>query len=163
MKKQQFTLVILLLISTLTFSINDPIKIYHKKATIYVHLNNPVKFEYNSDKLNNSAKTELKILAKNLILNNDLKVEIGVFTDTRNDPEFSLEITGKRANLIKQYLVKCGVNPDNLIAKGYGDTVIINKCKPFVKCTDAEHKKNRRVEFKILNPEKLTDFKMVKK
>ena len=166
MKKQLFPLLFVLLFQTIhatKTNNNDPIKIYRNKYSLFLYFDVKLDFEYNSVSLSDNIKFELKKVAEILIKQKELKFEIQVYTDTRNDPEFSLKITQKRAEAIKEYLVIRGANPDNIIAKGYGDTVIINKCKPFVKCTDAEHAVNRRVEFKILNPEKLTNFKMVKK
>jgi len=139
-----------------------PLQVYRDKYSLYIKVKNKITFETNEVKLNTSALHELGIISNELIDNKNLKIEIQVFTDTRNDPDFSLEITQKRADVIKEYLIYNGVNADNLIAKGYGDAHIINKCKPFVKCTDAEHAVNRRVKLKILNPEKLENYIMVK-
>ena len=141
----------------------DPLKITRKKFSLLVFVPNKLFYEKESVKLSESDKYNLGVIANGLLQNKDLKVQIKVFYDTTLDPEASKNITQKRAEAIKNYLVVCGVNPDNLIAKGYGDTVIINKCKPFVKCTEAEHAVNRRVELVIVNPEKLEHYKMVKK
>jgi outer membrane protein OmpA-like peptidoglycan-associated protein len=35
------------------------------------------------------------------------------------------------------------------MAKGYGETLLINKCADGVPCTEEEHQANRRTEFKI--------------
>ncbi len=141
----------------------DPLKITRKKFSLLVFVPNKLFYEKESVKLSKSDKYDLGVIANGLLQNKDLKVQIEAYYDTTLDPEASKNITQKRVEAIKNYLVVCGVNPDNLIAKGYGDTVIINKCKPFVKCTELEHAVNRRVEFKILNPEKLENYKMVKK
>ena len=166
MKKQLLPLLFVLIFQTIQATKttnNDPIEIYRNKYSLFLSLDTKLTFTYNNISLSDNTKIELKKVAKILLSQKDLKVEIQVYTDTRNDPEFSLKITQKRADRIKEFLINNGVNQKNIFAKGYGDTVITNKCKPFVKCTDAEHAVNRRVEFKILNPEKLTNFKMVKK
>jgi len=139
-----------------------PLQVYRDKFSLYVKVKNKITFETNEVKLNTTALHELGVISNELIDNKNLKIEIQVFTDTRNDPEFSLAITQKRADVIKKYLIHNGVNADNLIAKGYGDNYILNKCKPFVKCTESEHAINRRVELKILNPEELENYIMVK-
>jgi outer membrane protein OmpA-like peptidoglycan-associated protein len=38
-----------------------------------------------------------------------------------------------------------------IVAKGYGESELINKCKNGVKCEEKEHEENRRTEFKILS------------
>jgi hypothetical protein len=42
------------------------------------------------------------------------------------------------------------VDPDRLVAVGYGESRIINHCVNGVSCTDDEHRRNRRTEFKII-------------
>ena len=37
-----------------------------------------------------------------------------------------------------------------MAAKGYGETRLVNKCSNGVQCTDEEHARNRRTEFRIL-------------
>lgn len=141
----------------------DPIKIIRKKSTLYLYSNNKIDFDMSSHKLNKSAIYELSQIAARLIQNPNLKIEIGVHNDTRSGVNYSKEITEKRANTIKEFFVNYGIKDRNLISKGFGDLVIINKCEAFVKCTNAEHAVNRRVELKIINPEELIDYKFVYK
>jgi len=168
MKKQKFPFLIVLFLyfinvnATVSFT-GEPIIISRHNSALYIHLEKKIHFDYNQIKINKATKLILYKLAKQLLDNKDVKIEIQVYTDTRNNPRFSLNITQQRADRIKEYLVLCGVNPNNLFARGYGDTNVINKCKPFVKCTEAEHDVNRRVAFKILNPEKLQNYKFLKK
>jgi len=61
-----------------------------------------------------------------------------------------MELTQKRADATKDYLILKGINPDRIKAVGYGETKLLNGCKNNVKCTDAEHAINRRAEFIIL-------------
>ena len=56
-----------------------------------------------------------------------------------------MELSKARAEAVKEYLVKRGVNPNKLRAKGYGST------KPIADNETVEGRKlNRRVEFIIL-------------
>ena len=164
MRKQVIPL-ILVIFQAIGFSNNlqDPIKIFRNKNTLFLHTANKIEFAVNSTKLDETSIFELSMIAVSLVNNNNLKVEIAVHNDTRSDPDFSKKITQERAETIKEFLANYGVNSDNLVAVGYGDSQIINKCKPFVKCTPKEHSVNRRVELKILNPEVITDYIIVKK
>ncbi len=169
MKKQVFSLilVIVLLIPTfkssgITNETDDPIKIFRRNNTLLLYTRNKIKFNVNSTKLNDISKYELGVIGNTLRLNKNIKIEIAVHNDSKSDPDFSKEITQKRAEVIRQFLIKDGVNPDNLTAVGYGDEYILNKCKPMVKCTAKEHAVNRRVELKILNPEVIKDYVIAK-
>ena len=52
------------------------------------------------------------------------------------------------------YILKGGIAKDRISGKGYGESKLINKCADGVECTEEEHGKNRRTEFKILNKKK---------
>ena len=72
-------------------------------------------------------------------------VEIGVFTDKTGTAAGADKLTQARAEKIRQELIKLGVNPDVLKAKGYGSS------KPIADDSRPEGRiKNRRVEFSIL-------------
>lgn len=81
-----------------------------------------------------------------------LIMEISSHTDAQSSSEFNLGLSKKRAQTAVDYLVKKGISRTRLKATGYGETRLLNKCEDGVECTDAEHKVNRRTEFKITKP-----------
>lgn len=81
-----------------------------------------------------------------------LIMEISSHTDSQSSSEFNLGLSRKRAQTAVDYLVKKGISRTRLKATGYGETRLLNKCEDGVECTDAEHKVNRRTEFKITKP-----------
>lgn len=81
-----------------------------------------------------------------------LVMEISSHTDSQSSSEFNLGLSKKRAQTAVDYLVKKGISRSRLKAKGYGETRLLNRCEDDVECTDAEHKVNRRTEFKITKP-----------
>ena len=44
-----------------------------------------------------------------------------------------------------------GINSSRLIAKGYGEERLLNRCADGVTCTEKEHERNRRTEFRVLS------------
>jgi outer membrane protein OmpA-like peptidoglycan-associated protein len=82
-----------------------------------------------------------------------LIMEISSHTDAQSSAEFNMGLSRRRAQTIVDYLVKSkGIARTRLKATGYGETRLLNKCEDDVECTDAEHKVNRRTEFKITKP-----------
>ena len=81
-----------------------------------------------------------------------LMLEISSHTDSQSSAEFNMGLSKKRAQTAVDYLVKKGIARSRLKATGYGETRLLNKCEDGVECTDAEHKVNRRTEFKITKP-----------
>ncbi len=85
-----------------------------------------------------------------LLLDNPVKIELGAHTDARGNEKYNLQLSQARAKSAVAYIVSKGIDPNRVIAKGYGATQLVNKCKAGVACTEEEHQQNRRTEFKIL-------------
>ncbi|MBV8253644.1 MAG: OmpA family protein [Chitinophaga sp.] len=80
-----------------------------------------------------------------------LKVEVGAHTDSRATAAYNLELSNNRAAAIVNYLVKKGISPERMVAKGYGKSKLVNRCEDGVECSEEEHQANRRTEIKILH------------
>ena len=78
-----------------------------------------------------------------------MKIDIRSHTDSRASAAYNDKLSDKRAKSTKDWLVKNGIAPDRLTAKGYGETQLVNKCADGVQCTEAEHQLNRRSQFVI--------------
>ena len=49
------------------------------------------------------------------------------------------------------YIVTKGkINKNRISARGYGETLLVNKCANGVECSEEEHALNRRTEIKIM-------------
>jgi len=85
-----------------------------------------------------------------------VNVEIGSHTDCRGTVEYNETLSQKRAESVVNYLIKQGIDPSRLTAKGYGKSMLINRCNcdANVICTEAEHQANRRTEFRITGIQK---------
>ena len=73
------------------------------------------------------------------------KIEIGGHTDNVGSDTDNLKLSQQRAEAIRQYLIKKGIQPTRVIAKGYGASEPIAD-----NSTDEGRQKNRRTEVKIL-------------
>jgi len=83
--------------------------------------------------------------------NPDIKIELSSHTDSRAEDKYNLTLSQRRAESAVKYLIDHGIASERMIAKGYGETRLINRCSNGVKCTEAEHQANRRTEFKVLS------------
>ena len=76
----------------------------------------------------------------------DVRIEISGHTDNVGKPEFNRELSQKRADAVKQYLINKGIKPERLTAVGFGLEKPIADNK-----TAAGKAKNRRTEFRLLS------------
>ncbi len=96
----------------------------------------------------------LNILDKIILVlksNQKITIEIGSHTDSRGNDDFNLNLSKKRATFAADYIISKGISSTRVKGIGYGETKIINRCGNNVTCTDEEHAKNRRTEFRIIN------------
>lgn len=96
---------------------------------------------------------ELDRLVEFLTLNDNIKVELSSHTDSRASNSYNQRLSQKRAQSCVDYLIDQGIASNRIIAKGYGESKLLNKCSNGVECTEEEHQRNRRTEIKILSVE----------
>ena len=73
------------------------------------------------------------------------KIEIAGHTDNVGNDADNLKLSQQRADAIRQYLIKKGIQPPRVIAKGYGASQPVAD-----NSTDEGRRRNRRTEVKIL-------------
>ena len=78
-----------------------------------------------------------------------INIELSSHTDCRASFEYNQILSQRRAEAAVQYITSNGINPSRLVARGYGETMLVNHCADGVPCTEAQHQANRRTEFKI--------------
>lgn len=83
--------------------------------------------------------------------NPGLVTEMGVHTDSRAEEETAQAVASERADSLVSFLVSRSMEPFRCQAKVFGRTVPLNKCAPGVKCTDAEHAENNRIEIRLVS------------
>lgn len=76
----------------------------------------------------------------------EVRLEIQGYTDNVGDTEANVRLSQKRAEAVRAYLIKRGVDGSRLVARGYGPA------NPRAdNSTKAGQAKNRRVEFKLIS------------
>jgi OmpA-OmpF porin, OOP family len=86
-----------------------------------------------------TAAADLKQLKAGHVL------EIAGYTDNTGDAALNLALSQKRAEAVRDALIKYGVDPDMLVAKGYGEA------DPVASNDTAEGRlKNRRIEYHVV-------------
>ena len=106
-------------------------------------------FDFNSSYLTSKAKAKLNKIVNILRKNPKLNIECASHTSARGTYKYNMWLSKRRAKRVADYLISKGISRDRITSKGYGETQIFNRCLNGVRCTDLEHRENRRTEFRI--------------
>lgn len=137
-------------------------------------------YEFDKATLTDASTTALDELIKLLKDNPNVTIELSSHCDYKGDDAYNERLSQRRAESVVSYLIKGGIEPDRLIAKGYGESQpkVIRKrlaeklgfvkegdvlTEEFIKTLPEEQQEtsnaiNRRTEFKVLR----TTYKLYK-
>ena len=100
-----------------------------------------IEFETGSANIRPSSYKLLNEIFESAVVAEGLKVGVYGHTDTNGTDALNIPLSEKRANAVRQYLIKKGLTVNRVEAKGYGSS------KPIAdNTTEAGRSKNRRVE-----------------
>lgn len=140
------------------YSIDDPwlevLNMKNKQKQEAITIIESLYYSYGDYKIDTAGQNMLDKLITVLNSNVRLTIEISSYTDSRSSDVFNLTLSQKRAKTAVDYLIFKGINKNRLKAVGYGETRLLNNCKNDAPCTEEEHAKNRRTEFKIVEVRK---------
>jgi len=128
------------------------------------------------------SMVSLDKLVETLNDNENVTIELMSHTDSRDTEEYNQDLSQKRAQIVVQYLIDKGVEPERLSAKGYGESspkivdALMASQNPFLRPDtplteqyinslaneeqkEIAHQINRRTEFRVLR----TDYESPKK
>ncbi|WMN10869.1 OmpA family protein [Marivirga salinae] len=104
-----------------------------------------VLFKRGTSDIKDGSFEELDRVYTMLKKNPSIEIELSGHTDNTGSAKLNIELSQKRSDRIKEYLVEKGINSKRLQSKGYGGARPIASNK-----SEATRKLNRRVEFTII-------------
>jgi outer membrane protein OmpA-like peptidoglycan-associated protein len=121
-----------------------PVAVVKEPSKVRVVLKSSLLFDVNSYRLKPEAQKTLEKIAQTLRQNPDTVVVVAGYTDNTGSLKYNLKLSKKRAEAVKEALVKGGVNPERIIVVGCGPK------KPIASNDTAEGRAlNRRVEILV--------------
>jgi outer membrane protein OmpA-like peptidoglycan-associated protein len=103
-------------------------------------------FESGSAALTPDPYSILDEVVRSLQAYPEVRVEVRGHTDSQGPASFNLELSQRRAESVRQYLVNAGIDPSRLVAIGVGEE------EPIASNANPEGRlQNRRIEFRRLN------------
>jgi outer membrane protein OmpA-like peptidoglycan-associated protein len=105
-----------------------------------------LKFEFDKADLRQQDRELLSRIAGIILTSHDYTISVNGHTDDVGSDAYNKALSQRRAQAVRDYLVKAGLPPGILTVEGHG------KSLPLVKGTsDAARAKNRRVELGLVN------------
>lgn len=105
-----------------------------------------VSFASGSAALTRDSYPVLDQVIKSLTAYPEVKVEIAGYTDDVGKDDYNRELSQRRADAVRQYIVNAGISAERIAARGYGESSPVASNK-----TPAGRAENRRIEFHKLN------------
>ena len=105
-----------------------------------------VLFDFDQASLKANSRDSVTTLANYLIKNPDRKVIVEGYTDSKGSASYNQGLSERRANAVKNALVRAGVDPSRIVAQGYGKEYPVAS-----NATNSGRAQNRRVEVTISN------------
>jgi len=100
-----------------------------------------VNFHYDTANLTPEAMNILDGVARSLLSYPEIRLEVAGHTDSSGDDAYNLELSQRRSEAVRTYLISKGVNADMFSARGYGEERPVES-----NATAAGRAENRRVE-----------------
>lgn len=110
-------------------------------------------YDLNKATLRETSKIELNKLASMIKETPGIVIQINAHTDERGRAEYNMKLSAERANSVVNYLVLNGVERNRLIAKGFGETMLLIENAT----NEDEHQANRRTTFSVVTSESNKD------
>lgn len=107
----------------------------------YIH------YETGAYTISKENKKYMNAIARILKDNKQFVLRVNSHADANGNDDFNLALSVKRANEIRNYLVKKGIAADRIMTYGYGESRPLNTCTNGVACSELQHRQNRRTEF----------------
>ncbi|HUR31953.1 MAG TPA: OmpA family protein [Saprospiraceae bacterium] len=104
-----------------------------------------VQFDPEKTTMTNDARAQLLDLAEVLKKYPKVKAELGVHTDNQGNAATNQQLSQRRADAARLFLIESGVDPSQLTAVGYGSSKPIETGD-----TDEARQKNKRTEIRII-------------
>lgn len=112
-------------------------------------------YDLNKSNIRPDAALVLDEMVRMLHENPEVHLAIGSHTDSRADADYNYKLSVRRSESVVAYLIGKGITPDRLVAKGFGESQLINKCADGIDCSEEKHQDNRRTVMEVLDKDQL--------
>ena len=106
-------------------------------------------YDFGKSTIRSGAARDLDALVSIMRQYPSMQIELISHTDSRGSKRFNQDLSLRRAQSAKNYLVSRGISSYKIKAFGYGEDELRNHCADGVNCEESEHEYNRRTEVRV--------------
>lgn len=108
-------------------------------------------YDFDRHEIRPDAAAILDELVRTMRDNPTLRIELSSHTDSRGSHAYNEALSQRRAQSAVDYLVSRGIARERMVAQGYGERQLANRCSDGVPCSREEHQANRRTMVTVLD------------
>lgn len=137
--------------SRINFGLNKFQKAKNSTTKVKSNQLEPIYFDFNSSYLNERNLVDLDKIIQILRRNPTMRIEVRAHTDNRGSVGYNNWMSQRRAQRAADWIIKEGkIDADRVTTRDFGKDQPVHSCPPGVRCTEQNHRENRRCEFIIL-------------
>lgn len=111
---------------------------------------NHIYYDFNKSAIRTGDARELTSLSEMMLKYPSMTIELESHTDSRGTEDYNLELSQRRGESAKEFLISRGIAVDRVTLKPMGESRLRNHCTDEVICSEAQHQQNRRTEIRII-------------
>lgn len=108
-------------------------------------------FDLDKHFVREDAALELQKIADIMKEYPQMNIDVRSHTDSRSAATYNQQLSQRRADATREWLINQCIAPERLKASGYGESKLVNICADEIICTEEQHQENRRSEFIIID------------
>jgi outer membrane protein OmpA-like peptidoglycan-associated protein len=108
-------------------------------------------FDLDKHFVREDAALELQKIADIMKTYPQMNIDVRSHTDSRSAATYNQQLSQRRADATREWLIVQGIAPERLKSSGYGESKLVNGCADEIICTEEQHQENRRSEFIIID------------
>lgn len=109
-----------------------------------------VYFDLDNSELRKEYLSSLDHIAAVMASNPSVQIITSSHCDSRASESYNRELSFRRGEAVKNYLMIKGISPNRIEVQYYGESRLINPCIEGMNCSEAEQALNRRTEFEVV-------------
>ncbi|MDT0688676.1 OmpA family protein [Salegentibacter sp. F188] len=115
-----------------------------KTVEIQIPHEDRIYFEFDKSNITPEYQEVLDQIIDILKSSEATEIQIASHADARGTDEYNMDLSQRRAESTKNYLVEHGIAASDISTRGYGESQPVNDCTEPTGCTEAEYAQNRR-------------------